>query len=243
MKRREVHIVIAGLGNTGSHLAPLVARLAPVTRLTLVDPDAYGAANRAGQAIAAADAGPKAEVQAARLRRIRPELEVTATVGRIEDVPLGRLRARLIVSCVDSRLARWRINQIAWRLGVPWLDCGVRAAEWLARAAAFAPAAGAACLECAWGPQDYRLMEQPYSCTAGEAAPTNAPAALGALAAALVAVEVARLAAGEAGALAGRQIVYDGGRQRLAGASFRRNPRCAFDHAIWQVTPWPAPPE
>ena len=132
------HIVVAGCGNTGTHLLPHLARSPHISRLTLVDPDHYEIANVAVQNIDRMDVGqPKVVAQANKLQRIRPamgasSLEVIALQERIEDVPMGLLRCDLLVSCLDSRAARQHVNQIAWRLGIPWIDCGVLGSQILA---------------------------------------------------------------------------------------------------------------
>ena len=41
------------------------------------------------------------------------------------DVAMGLLRGDLMVACLDSRASRQAVNEIAFRLGVPWIDLGV----------------------------------------------------------------------------------------------------------------------
>ena len=120
----------------------------------------------------------------------------------VEAVPLGRLRADAILACVDSRAARQYLNQAARRLGVPLIDAGVQSDGWLARVSVFRSAPDCACLECGWDQTDYDAIEQTYPCHPGgeEPAPTNAPAHLGALAAALQVIELQRLLDGQGAA-------------------------------------------
>jgi adenylyltransferase/sulfurtransferase len=236
------HITVAGAGGvTGSHLLPLLARQAGLGRLTLVDPDVYSAANLAVQNIEPGDVGQsKVQAQAAKLRRINPRLDVVALAERIEDVPRGSLRCDLIVSCLDSKIARLEVNQLAFRLGSPWIDCGVLGAQSLVRVNAYVPALEASCIECPWGRDDYALLEQEYLCAAGGAArPTMASSALGALAASLVALEIAKVLAGDlASSAVGRQVIQDAHHHNLMVTKFRRNPNCQFDHRTWKVEPW-----
>ncbi len=240
------HIVVAGLGNTGSHLAPEVARMAGVARITLVEPDGYDASNLQTQNIAAADVGqPKVVVQAAKLRRINPQLEVVALPERIEDVPRGDLAGDLLVSCLPSRAARQSLNEIAFRLGIPWVDCGVLGSLNLARVNAYRPGDDFACLECPWGPAEYAALEQEYVCGGGAVAlPTMATSALGALAAALTAIEIGKLLAGDlADSLVSRQVVVDAQHHVLQVTAGRRNPLCKFDHRTWVIEPWHCRPD
>jgi adenylyltransferase/sulfurtransferase len=180
----------------------------------------------------------KATVQARALRRINPRLRVRAIAEPVEAVPLGRLRADVIIACLDSRGARQYVNQAAWRLGVPWIDTGVEGGGLLARVNVYAPGDDSPCIECAWDEGDYRLVEQNYSC-AGEglrAAPTGAPSSLGALAASLAAIECQKLVTGQSDrVLTGRQVVIDALYHKHYVTAFRRNPRCRFDHEVWAI--------
>jgi hypothetical protein len=240
----NLHIAVAGLGNTGTNVVPHLARMPEVSQLTLIDPQTYEAANVAVQNIDIADVGqPKAAAQAARIKRIRPDLDVTAIEARIEDVPRGKLRCDLIVSCLDSKLARQHVNEIAWRLNIPWIDCGVLGSQSLVRVNAYVPGSDGPCLECAWNPGeggDYALLEQEYLCGAtGAAFPTMATSALGALAASLVVVEIAKYARdGREALAASKQLVFDAEHHIAQLTSQCRNPCCRFDHAVWSVKPW-----
>jgi len=240
------HVVVVGLGNTGSQLAPLLARMGDVSRITLVDPGAYEAANVAVQNIEASDIGkPKVEAQAEKLRRIRQDLEVVALEQRIEDVPRGQLVCDLFASCLDSKGSRQSLNEIAWRLNTPWSDCGVLGSLNLVRVNSYVPSDESACLECAWGHDEYSVLEQEYVCGGGVASyPTLATSALGALAGALMAVEIGKLLRGDVDcSLASRQLVMDAQHQKLQVTQMRKNVWCRFDHRTWQIEPWVCPPE
>lgn len=235
------HIVVVGAGgNIGSHVVAHLARTPSVGRLTLVDRDVYEPKNLISQDIWPGDIGrPKARVQAARLRRIRPDLSVDAVPHAVEAVPLGRLRGDVMLACLDSLRARRTVNEAAWRLGVPWVDAGVQADGLLVRVNVYVPAApDAPCLECAWDERHYAAQETAYPCLggAGAAAPTNAPSCLGALAGSLQAIECRKLLDGRvAEALVGRQVVLDAAHHRHTVTAFRRNPRCRFDHEVWAI--------
>ncbi len=253
MTTGNLHVVVPGAGgNTGSHLLPHLARMSAIKRCTIIDPEFYEPANLAVQNIDCIDVGrAKVAVQAEKLRRIRPgfgdsSLEVTALQERVEDVPRGLLKCDLIVSCLDSRISRQYVNELAWRLNCPWIDCGVLGSQSLVRVSAYAPAQDAPCLECAWR-EEYAQLEQQYLCADGEIKtyPTMATSALGALAASLMATEIKKFLAGEmAQTLAGRQVVLDADHHVMQVSSFRRNPWCRFDHRSWQgIEPWICHPE
>jgi len=241
--RREkgLHIVVVGCGAIGSFLVAPLARLLGIARITLVDPDTYGESNLRSQNIFPCDVNElKVGALARRLRTANPALEVTAIPSAVEDVPLGLLRADLIVACVDSRLARQTINEIAWRLRTPWIDSGVLESEALARVIVYAPAADAACLECAWSADDYKSLEAEYPCgaTVASAQSSDTSAALASLAASLAAIECQKMLTGDTSfAAVGRQVTVDARTHRMLSTSFRRNPSCRFDHASWDLVP------
>ena len=239
----SAHIVVAGAGgNTGSHLLPHLARLPRVTRLTLVDPDIYTAEDLRAQNVESPGVGlPKVVAQASRVRQINPSLDVTAIRGLIEDVPRGLLQCDLMVSAVDNRAARQRMNELAFRLKTPLVDCGVLGSQNLARVNAYIPGQDAApCLECLWGQDDYAQIEQEYLCgVVGSAYPTMASSALGALAASLTALEIAKLLCGDlADSVASRQVLVDAQHHVMRVSDVRRNPACRFDHRCWVIEPW-----
>jgi len=234
-------IVVVGAGNIGSHLIPHLARMENVSRIVLIDREAYEARNAVNQDIMPAEAGePKALVQARRLTAIRPDLDVQAVHTPLESAPLGLWRAHLIVACLDARVGRQAVNERAFHLGVPWVDSGVLASQSLARVNVYAPDRDAPCLECPWSDADYRLLEQQYPCTGAVETPppAGAPSALGALAASLAALECRKMLNGDrAQALAGRQLVYAANSHHAVVTRFARNPACRFDHARWTVEP------
>lgn len=240
LRRANKHLVVVGAGgNIGSHMVPLLARLPGVTRLTLVDFERYEERNLMSQAITSADVGqPKARVQACYARRINPKLEVVPITDRLEYVPLGCLRGDVILAGLDSKESRRFANEIAWRLGAPLIDAGVEPSLMLARVNVYLPAADQPCLECAWGERDYAELATIHPCDAGVAntPATDSPACLGALAAALAAIECQKIITGQsAAALTGRQVLIEAASHRQFITSFRRNSNCRFDHATWKI--------
>lgn len=234
----DKHVVIVGAGgNIGSHLVPHVARMASVGRMTLVDPDVYERRNLASQDIWLTDVGArKVEVQARRIRQLAgDDIDIVDLDRRVEDVPAGRLQADVILACLDSRASRQHVNQTAWRLGVPWIDSGVAPDGWLARVNVYVPALDTGCLECAWDDRDYTAIEQVYPC-AGQPSgpPTDGPSSLGALAAALQAIECRKLLEGDLARLVtGRQILVDAASHRHYVTVFPRRTSCR----MWPHTP------
>lgn len=225
--------VVGAGGNIGSHLVPHLARLSLLDEVLLVDPDVYQEKNLASQDIEEDDVGQrKVEVQRSRLLRIRPDLRVTAIADRVENLPLGLMRADVLLTCLDTRAARQKVNERAWWLGIPWIDAGVLGDQLLARVSNFNPRENAACLECGWSESDYASLEQQYPCdTSTEAIATNAPSGLGALAAALQALELQKHLSGEPASpnMAHEFLIDARGRQSYS-TSLRRNTACRFSH-------------
>jgi molybdopterin/thiamine biosynthesis adenylyltransferase len=239
MTSAEKSVVVVGAGNIGSHLIAHLGRMPEVARVTLIDKDVYEPANLTTQDITTREVGKhKADVQARRLKRIKPQLLVVAITDAVERVPLGELRSDMILSCLDSRGARQHVNQFAWRLGVPLIDAGVEAGGSLARINVYSPGAENACLECPWDSRDYEALEQSYPCLgfASNVAATDAPSSLGALAASLQAIECRKLLNGQTERAAiGKQVLIDAAFHKHYVTTFRRNPNCRFSHEVWQI--------
>ncbi|MGD0948413.1 MAG: ThiF family adenylyltransferase [Candidatus Binatia bacterium] len=240
-------VVVVGCGAIGSHLVPHLGRMPGMGRVVLIDHDMYEEKNLCSQDITRRDLDrPKAVVQAHRLRRVNPALKVIAVADAVENVPLGQLRANVILACLDSRAARRHVNRIAWRLGVPWIDSGVQGEDLLARVNVYVPQAHQPCLECAWDERDYQTLEQTYPCSGGSASPqpTNSPSSLGALAASLLALECEKVLAGRwEWAAVGRQVLINASGHKHYVTRFGHNPACRFDHTVWRIETVDQPPD
>ena len=239
---RLCHVALVGAGLIGSAAAGELTRMPGLARVTVIDPDDYEVKNLAVQQIDPRDVGrPKAVVQARRIARAAPGVRTDAIVDRVANVPPGLLMCDAILACVDTKAARRDINEVAWHLGVPWIDSGVSAAGGLlARVNVYVPAPGAPCHECTWDDGDYRNIEVPHPCTkhADLAAPTNSPAYLGSLAAAIQVAELTKLLGGRTEHLAaGKSILISALHHSLDVTAIPRNPACRFDHEIWQIRP------
>jgi molybdopterin/thiamine biosynthesis adenylyltransferase len=238
MTTGRASVLIAGAGNIGSHLAPLLAR-AGVGTVRLVDRDHVEAKNLAGQDYGPEDVGRfKAEVLAERLRRQFPGKTFDAHGRDLEDLPLGIAAVDVLLGALDSRRARQvLVSEMAWPLGVPVVDGGVGAGL-LGRVQVFVPGAETACLECTWGRDDYRALAAEYPCVPGgraEAAPTAAPAFVGSVVAGLMAAECLRILAGEAPAES-REVPFDLHHHRMQPYLLRRSQACRHDHGIVRET-------
>ena len=247
-ERGKSVVVIGGGGNIGSHLTSHLARMPAIDKVTVIDSDSYELGNLASQAIWRQDIGrSKAAVQARRLRRINPGLQVEPIAAAVESVPLGWLRGDLALTCLDTRSSRQYVNKVARILGMPWIDAGVEATATLVRVSAYMPGSEQACLECAWDDRDYSILEQSYPCGNGNrpASPTGASSSLGALAAAMQALDAQAFLSGNMRDDAfGRQTLLEVAHHRVNVTSFRQNPRCRLlHHPAWEIAPLGSSPE
>jgi hypothetical protein len=231
--REDVSVLLAGAGNIGSHLAPLLMR-AGVGALVLVDRDRVEGKNLAAQDYRPQDVGRfKAEVLAERLRALFPDRRITGWPCDLEDLPLGAARVDVVLGALDSRRARQvLVSEIAWPLGVPVIDGGV-GDGWLGRVQVFVPGPESACLECTWGRADYRLLSAEYPCVPGgsaQALPTRSPAFLGGGVAVLMTAECVRLL--EKSAEESYEIAFDLKNHQMRRYALRRARACRHDHAV-----------
>jgi molybdopterin/thiamine biosynthesis adenylyltransferase len=233
-RAQAASVLLAGAGNIGSHLAPLLAR-AGIGLLRIVDRDTVAEKNLAQQDYGPQDVGRgKAEVLARRLAGQFPHLRVEPFVADLEDVPLSAFRADVLLGALDSRRARQiLVSERGWPLGVPVIDGGVGEGL-IGRVQVFVPGAAAACLECTWGEADYRHLAAEYPCRPGAVAgapATVAPACVGATVAGIMAARCLCLLDGELPAES-REIAFDLRHNRFLESRLRRSPRCRFDHQI-----------
>jgi molybdopterin/thiamine biosynthesis adenylyltransferase len=244
----SARLVVVGAGGAiGAPFIRHVAREPGVGEVVVIDPDRYEPSNLRGQDIEPSDVGClKARAMEARLRRINPTLEVKAIPARVEDVPLGVLRADVVVTCLDSRAARCYVNRAVRRLGLPWwIDGGVERDGLLARVNVYR-IPDSPCMECGWGDADYESVEQARPCLGGDAtpAPTNAPSALGGLAAAHEALELRKILAGAWELVAaGREVTVSCAFHRHLVTSRRHDPNCRCPHDAWDIRAIDASPE
>jgi len=247
-QERSGRVLVAGCGgNIGSQLMLHLARMPGIECVTLVDPDVYEFKNLFSQNVTRDELGrPKSTVQAQRLGLLNPEIQVEDVVDHVENTPMGKLRADLIVGCLDNNGARLFLNEISWHLGgIPYVDGGVLAEGCLARVSVYMPGSDSPCLECAWDQRDYDQVEQVRACNPeGEKpASTNSPTFLGALTASLQAVECWKILSGQRHhAASGKQILIDALHHKHYVTRYRRNPQCRFGHEIWEIVKLKAPP-
>jgi len=125
-KIRAARVVVVGCGALGSSLAEMMAR-AGVAGLTVVDRDYVEESNLQRQSLfeeADAAAGmPKAVAAEAKLRRINSDVEVRGVVADLSTENADELLkgASLVLDGTDNFEARFLVNDVCVREGIPWV--------------------------------------------------------------------------------------------------------------------------
>jgi len=125
-KIRAARVVVVGCGALGSSLAEMMVR-AGVAGLTVVDRDYVEESNLQRQSLfeeADAAAGmPKAVAAEAKLRRINSDVEVRGVVADLSTENADELLkgADLVLDGTDNFEARFLVNDVCVREGIPWV--------------------------------------------------------------------------------------------------------------------------
>jgi adenylyltransferase/sulfurtransferase len=160
------HVMVVGCGALGNEVLKNLVLLG-VMHVVVVDFDVVEVGNLSRSVLfTKADAEAhrlKVDVVAERLKAMNPAIEVQTICGDVAyDVGLTLIRNMdVIIGCVDSRWARYCINRLCMRAGVPWVDGGIEELEGTARV--FVP--GKNCYACNLGPEGLRDMAKRMSCS------------------------------------------------------------------------------
>ena len=184
----------------------------------------------------------KVDVVAERLMAMNPAMEVWTVCGDIAyDVGLGLVRQMdVVIGCVDSRWARYCINRLCMRAGIPWVDGGINGLEGTARV--FVP--GKNCYACNLGPEGLKDLARRMPCSgiirrqeqAGSAPTTSIVASvIGAVQVqeALKLIHREELEAGKLTSLCGKMLYYDGEHLTTRIADFVAYDDDCAEHEQW----------
>ncbi len=162
----KARVLVVGAGALGNEvLKDLV--LFGVEHITIVDFDRVEPSNLSRSVLfSRQDAEEriyKVDAAARRLREMNPRVEVRTVKGDIAHcIGIGELRSMdVAIGCVDNRYARYCLNRLCMRAGIPWVDGGIDSLEGTARV--FAP--GRNCYACNLGPEGQREMGRRMSCS------------------------------------------------------------------------------
>lgn len=164
-KLKNSRVLVAGAGALGNEVLKNLA-LVGVGKITIIDFDTVSITNLTRSVLfRESDVGlSKVEVARQRALEINPEITIEAIHGDLEfDIGIGDIREHdIIIGCLDSINARWAINQLAYRAGIPWINAGIGVAE--GEVSFFDPKTDAACYECTLSNQMWERRNQRYSC-------------------------------------------------------------------------------
>lgn len=121
-------IALAGAGGIGSSLAEMLVR-SGFTRIGLIDDDLLEMSNlnRFAGGYAEDVGKPKVEVIARHLKRIRPDIEVTALQQRVDSPEAESLMAASdwVLLSTDSHSSRYAVQRTCLKYAVPLISAGV----------------------------------------------------------------------------------------------------------------------
>ena len=233
-------VMVVGCGALGNEVLKNLV-LMGVTHIVVVDFDIVEMGNLTRSVLfTKSDAERKrlkVEVVAERLQQMNAAVEVTAICGDIAyDVGLGLVRQMdVVIGCVDSRWARFCINRLCMRAGIPWVDGGINGLEGTARV--FAP--GKNCYACNLGPEGLKDLARRMPCSgiirrqeqAGSAPTTSIIASI---IGAIEVQEALKLIQRDFGtSLCGRMLYYDGEHTTVRVAGYQAYDDECPEHELW----------
>ena len=221
-KVSSAQVMVVGCGALGNEVIKNLA-LFGVSHLVLVDFDKVEYTNLTRSILFtredALERRYKVEAAAESIKKINPNIEVSTIVGNISySVGLGLIRKmNVVVGCLDNRYARYVLNRLCMRAGVPWVDGGINALDGVAKV--FIP--GQNCYACTLEPSALSELKRGMSCAVaikhnndnGRVPTTPVVASIiGAVEAqeAMKLIHKEELASGELTSLCGKMFCYDG---------------------------------
>jgi adenylyltransferase/sulfurtransferase len=148
---RESAVAVVGAGGLGVPVLQYLAG-AGIGRLVVIDGDALEPSNLHRQTwYALADCGrPKAQLAAARINALNPDVRVDAHARRLDADNAALLLdgCDLMVDCSDNFATKFLLNDLSQALGIPALLASVHQFE--GQLQVVDPARGSACLRCLW---------------------------------------------------------------------------------------------
>lgn len=160
------HVMVVGCGALGNEVLKNLVLLG-VGHIVAIDFDKVEIGNLSRSVLFSksdADAHRmKVDVISERLKAMNPAVEVKTICGDVAyDVGLGLIqRMDVVIGCVDSRWARYCINRLCMRAGIPWVDGAIEELEGTARV--FVP--GQNCYACNLGPEGLKDLARRMSCS------------------------------------------------------------------------------
>lgn len=164
-KVEQARVMVVGCGALGNEVLKNLA-LFGVGHLVLVDFDHVERSNLTRSVLFtwedAENGTPKVIAAERSIHAINQEVRTTILHADITcQVGLGLIRSMdAVVGCVDNRKARYILNRLCMRAGVPWVDGGIDSLEGVAKV--FAP--GKNCYACTMEPGAWADLKRRMSC-------------------------------------------------------------------------------
>lgn len=160
----DAKVVIVGMGALGNEVARILA-MSGIGSLLLCDPDRIEESNLSRTVLfRQSDIGNfKVEVAATALREFNPSISVeTRSLPLMHGVGLGEIRdADLVISCLDSRLARLQLTGRCQLVKAPYIDGGTHL--WGGEVRPYLDPDGP-CYGCSLTPEERSIADVPWSC-------------------------------------------------------------------------------
>lgn len=218
----QARVMVVGCGALGNEVLKNLV-LFGVQHLVVVDFDRVESSNLSRSVLFTREDAQlharKIDAVKTSIERINPSAEVVPLFGDIAyEVGLGWFRGvDVVIGCVDNRWARYCINRLCMRAGIPWVDGGIDGLEGTVRV--FIP--GENCYACNLGPEGLKDLKRRMPCSgiirrneaAGRAATTPVIASIiGAVQVqeAMKLIHREQLESGELTSLCGRMFCYEG---------------------------------
>lgn len=163
---KRANVMVVGCGALGNEVLKNLT-LFGAGHLVIVDFDTVEASNLTRSILFrendAKSCREKSIVAAERIKEINSSIKVLPITGNIcHDIGLGLLRRmNVVIGCLDNRWARYCLNRLCMRAGIPWVDGGIDGLEGTARV--FSP--GKNCYACNLGPEALKDLSYRLSCS------------------------------------------------------------------------------
>ena len=162
---KSANVMVVGCGALGNEVIKNLA-LFGIEHLVLEDYDIVEYSNLSRSILFSSEdikvRRKKVEAIANKLREINPAVQILPICGNVShDIGLGLLRMMdVVIGCVDNRWARYCLNRLCMRAGVPWVDGGIEGLDGVAKV--FIP--GQNCYACNLGPEALKELSRKMSC-------------------------------------------------------------------------------
>lgn len=244
-KVQKAHVLVVGCGALGNEVLKNLV-LFGIEHIVVVDFDRVETSNLTRSIFfSRSDAEQhrhKVDAVKDRLLAINPRLQIKTIKGDIaHEVGLGLIRQiDVAIGCVDNRYARYCLNRLCMRAGIPWVDGGIDTLEGTVRV--FAP--GENCYACNLGPEGLKELSHRMSCStivrkneeAGRVPTTPVIASIiGAIEVqeAMKLIHQEEMGKGELTSLCGKMLYYEGQHLTSRLVSFQAYDENCPVHELW----------